>query len=114
MRSSEIRFNVELDDESVPEKIFWKATEGPSQGMEEARAVTLSIWDHEKQETLRIDLWGKEMTVEEMKRFYIDTIGGLAQSLRSATSDKYMPDEMEKLCKRLVEYMQDGEQAPKK
>ncbi|MEM1134579.1 MAG: gliding motility protein GldC [Bacteroidota bacterium] len=113
MKSSEIRFKIELDDDNFPEKIFWNASDGSSKGLEEAKAITLSIWDHFQKETLRIDLWGKDMPIDEMKRFYIDTIGGLANSLRSSTNDTFMADEMEKLCDKLVKHLQneqDGNQ----
>ena len=105
MKTSEIRFKVELDDKNVPEKIFWNATDGSSAGLEETKAVCLSIWDQVQKETLRIDLWGKEMSTDEMKRFYIDTIGGLANSLRTATNDDFMADQMDNLCKNLVEHV---------
>jgi gliding motility-associated protein GldC len=107
MKSSEIRFKIELDDKNYPEKIFWNATDGSSKGMEESKAITLSIWDQSKKETLRIDLWGKDMPVDEMKRFYIDTIGGLANSIRTATNDEFMANEMEKLCDTLVKHVQE-------
>ena len=113
MKSSEIRFKIELDDKNYPEKIFWNASDGASQGLEEAKAITMSIWDHLKKETLRIDLWGKDMPVDEMKRFYIDTIGGLANSLRNATNDEFMADEMEKLCDKLVKHIQEEEKGNK-
>jgi len=106
MKYSEIRLKVELDDDQVPEKIFWHATDGASQGLEEAKAFNLSVWDHNYQETLRIDLWSKDMPIHDMKRFVIDTIGGMANSLKTATGDEFMADEMEKLCDKLVEHVQ--------
>ncbi len=110
MKHSEIRFRVELDENNVPEQIFWEATDAPTIGLQESRAVTLSIWDHARFETMRIDLWGKQMTVEEMKRFYIDTIGGLAQSLRVATDDEFMSNAMDELCERLIAHLSEEEQ----
>jgi gliding motility-associated protein GldC len=106
MKLSEIKFNVELDDENIPEKIFWKATDSGSTGMEEAKAISIAVWDHLQKETLRIDLWGKNMPVHEMKRFYVDIIGGLANSIRTATNDNIMADQMEELCDRLVTHLQ--------
>ncbi|PWJ44248.1 gliding motility protein GldC [Sediminitomix flava] len=105
MKKSEIKFNVELDEQNVPEKIFWSATDSPSAGMEEARAITISVWDHLQKNTLRIDLWGKEMTMDDMKRFYIDTVGGLAQSMRTATGDEKLANMMDDLCKEMVEHI---------
>jgi gliding motility-associated protein GldC len=56
--------------------------------------------------TLRIDLWTKDMPVNEMKRYYIDCIGGLAQSVLSATGDEVMSQEMNALCERLVKHLE--------
>ena len=30
MRKSEINFSVELDDNNIPERIYWDATENPN------------------------------------------------------------------------------------
>ena len=48
------------------------------------------------------------MPVEEMKRFYIDCIGGLAQSALTATGDEYMAEEINGLCQRLVEHLKNA------
>ena len=45
------------------------------------------------------------MPVEDMKRFYIDCIGGLAQSALSATGDEYMAGELNAVCERLVQHL---------
>jgi gliding motility-associated protein GldC len=106
MKLSEIRFHIELDDENVPDKIFWNATDSPhGSKMEEAKAINLSIWDHQRKETLRIDLWTKDMDVLDMKRCVIDTIGGLAETIRTATDDDFMAEEMHKLCHTLVQHL---------
>ena len=105
MNFRDIRLKVELDSQNIPEKIFWKADDSPYAGLTEAAAVTLSMWDSFQKETLRIDLWAKEMPIDEMKRFYIDTIAGLAKSLKESTGDKYMSEQMEKLCDILMQYL---------
>ena len=66
--TSEIKFLVELDENRVPEKLTWSAEDGGVE-LEEAKAMMLSIWDSKVQETLRIDLWTKDMPVDEMKIF---------------------------------------------
>ena len=66
--TSEIKFLVELDTNRVPEKLTWTAQDGGVDS-EEAKAMMLSIWDAKAQETLRIDLWTKDMPVDEMKLF---------------------------------------------
>ena len=52
-----------------------------------------------------IDLWTKDMPVTEMKRFYIDTIGAMAESLNTATNDEVMVKKMRDLCEELVQYL---------
>jgi gliding motility-associated protein GldC len=37
---------------------------------EEAKAIMLSIWDSKVKESMRIDLWTKDMPVDEMKIFF--------------------------------------------
>lgn len=105
MKSSQINLAIELDDKNVPEKIRWDATDKPTPGLSETKAISLSIWDHQERNTLRIDLWTKEMPVDDMKRFYIECISGLAQSALQATGDEKMAAEMNALCESLVKYV---------
>src|SRR5690606_37780068 len=105
MKNSEINFNIELDDQNVPEKIFWNATEKEYDGLAETKSISISLWDHLQKNTMRIDLWTKDMPLAEMKRFYIDMVGGLSQSLLNATGDEFMAHEMNNLCEKLVEHL---------
>ncbi|MEK6478140.1 gliding motility protein GldC [Catalinimonas sp. 4WD22] len=107
MKKSEINLTIHLDDENVPEKIFWDATDKDDGADSAANAISLSIWDHLQKNTLRIDLWTKQMPVDEMKRFSIDTIGGIAQTILSATGDTYMSDEINELCDKLVKHVEE-------
>ena len=105
MKKSEITFTVELDQDNIPETIHWQATDQPDNSPTETKAVAISLWDHQQKNTLRIDLWAKDMPVMEMKRFYIDAIGGMAQSVLNATGDNFMSEEMQALCEKLVTYL---------
>lgn len=107
MKKSEIKFVVELDQQNVPEKIFWDATDRDEDEISETKAISLSVWDILQKNTLRIDLWTKDMPVDEMKQFCIDTIGGLAQTVLSATGDNYMSNEMNTLCEKLVKHLEE-------
>lgn len=106
MKKSTINFTVELDQNSVPEKILWDATDKPEPGISETKSISLALWDPRQKNTLRIDLWTKDMPVEEMKRFHIDCLGGLAQSVLTATGDEHMANEINALCERLVKHVQ--------
>ncbi len=102
MKKSEIKFQVELDDKSLPKAITWDASDKEGEGMESTKSISLNVWDNLNHSTLRIDLWTEEMSVVEMKRFYIDILGGMAQTILNSTGDEYMAEEIKELCDRLV------------
>ena len=106
MRKSTIQFTIDLDSNNVPEKIEWDASEKPESGLSETKAISINLWDHQQKNTMRIDLWAKDMPVDEMKRFYVDCIGGLSQSVLSSTGDEYIANEMNALCDRLAKHIQ--------
>ncbi|HCI52169.1 MAG TPA: gliding motility protein GldC [Gallionella sp.] len=86
MKTSEIKFSVTLDDKNMPQKIDWSASDGGVTSS--SRAIMLSVWDAEEKNTLRIDLWTKEMMVDEMKQFYHQTLLSMADTLERATGEK--------------------------
>lgn len=108
MKKSEIRFSIALDDQKVPEAISWTATDaGPD--IHFAKAINIALWDRDERGTMKIDLWTKEMPVDEMKRFYVDTMGAMAESIITATNDSVMATKMRNLCKELMEHIDQEE-----
>lgn len=103
MKKSTIQFVVELDQNNIPERIQWDATDKPSDVPSETKSISVSLWDSQQKNTMRIDLWTKDMPVDEMKRFYIESIGGIAQSMLTSTGDEQMANEINNLCDKLVE-----------
>ncbi len=110
MRKTSINFNIDLDEKNIPEKIQWDATDKPDAGLSETKSISIALWDHTLKNTLRIDLWAKDMPVDDMKRFYIDCLGGLSQSMLNATGDEFMASETQALCEKLVEYLKKEKQ----
>ncbi len=106
MKKSEIKFTVELDNNNVPERIVWEATDSPSGKAEETKAIALSLWDNEQRTTMRIDLWMKDMNVDDMKQFSVESIAGLAETIKNATGDEVMFNEMQELCKKLIKHLE--------
>lgn len=107
MKKSDIHFSVELDKENIPDRILWEATDAPeSDGGQDTKAISLNLWDPQEKNTLRIDLWTKDMPVDEMKRFYLDCLGGISQSLLNATGDEYMSTELNALCDKFVKHLE--------
>ena len=72
-RTSTIDFKVHLNQERMPLQIDWDATDSPLEGRKDCKAILLSIWDGEAKQALRIDLWTKEMQVDEMQHFVFQT-----------------------------------------
>lgn len=105
MKKSEINFQIDLDENSFPKAIKWDASDKEGVGMEDTKSISLNVWDNQNHSTLRIDLWTEDMSVVEMKRFYIDILGGMAQTILSSTGDEYMSEEIKDLCDRLVKHV---------
>jgi len=105
MKKSEINFTVQLDEKNVPKTIEWDATDKEGEGLESTNGISLNVWDQLNNSTLRIDLWTDQMSVAEMKRFYIDILGGMAQSILNSTGDSFMSEEIKDLCDRLVKHV---------
>jgi gliding motility-associated protein GldC len=102
---SEIKIVVELDENRVPEKLSWTARDGGVME-EESKAVMLSVWDSKAQESMRIDLWTKDMPVDEMKVFYHQTLVSMADSFERATGDKKMSETMKDFCDYFAEKLE--------
>ena len=105
MRKTQINFNIDLDKNNIPDRILWDASDKPDAAPSETKSISISLWDQNQKNTLRIDLWTKDMPVEEMKQFYIDCLGGLGQSILTSTGDEFMANETNALCERLVAHL---------
>ena len=105
MKSSDIKITVGLDENNVPDKLLWTAQDGGIE-QEEAKALLLSVWDSKAKETLRIDLWTKDMPVDEMKQFFHQTLVAMADTYQRATADEKMSDTMRDFCDYFAEKME--------
>jgi gliding motility-associated protein GldC len=85
MKQSEIKFAVTLDENNLPEKIDWSATDGGEQSA--SKSVMIALWDAKENNTLRIDLWTKDMMVDEMKQFYHQCLLSMADTFERATGE---------------------------
>ncbi len=86
---STIEIDVTLDENKIPEKLYWTAPDGGIQH-EETKALMLSVWDSNAKESLRIDLWTKDMPLDEMKIFFHQTLSAMADTFERATNDDKM------------------------
>ena len=102
---SKIELNIELDENRVPEKLHWTAKDGGISN-EEAKAMMLSVWDAKAKETLRIDLWTKDMPVDEMKQFFHQTLVEMSNTFQRATQDEKMSATMKDFCDYFAEKLE--------
>jgi len=101
-KNSKIEISVDLDDNKIPEKIVWSAEDGNIKN-KESKALFLSVWDSEKKESLRIDLWTKEMPLDEMKIFFHQTLVAMSDTFNRATQDEKMTATMKDFCDYFAE-----------
>jgi len=100
--TSEIKFTVELDENKIPEKLFWDAKDGGISN-EETKAFLISVWDSKKKETLKMDLWTKDMPLDEMKQFFHQTLLSMSDTFHKATNDEKMTATMRDFCDYFAE-----------
>ena len=103
--TSEIKFKVGLDENKIPETISWTAEDGGIENSE-SKAIMLSVWDHLQKDTLRMDLWTKDMPVDEMKQFFHQTLVSMANSFERATDDQKMSATMRDFCDYFAEKLE--------
>jgi len=83
---SEVKFEISLDENKVPDNIKWHASDA---GVEaDCKAVMMSVWDKDSQETLSLNLWTKEMSTEEMKRFFHQSFFNMIESFQKAVPNQ--------------------------
>ncbi|UMB52512.1 gliding motility protein GldC [Lutibacter sp. A80] len=103
--TSKIEFTVGLDENKVPEKLHWNAEEGGITN-EEAKALMISVWDPNTKDTLRMDLWTKDMPIDEMKQFFHQTLVSMANTFENATNDDKMAATMRDFCDYFAEKLE--------
>ncbi len=103
--TSEIKFNVGLDENKVPETIFWTAEDGGIENSE-SKALMISVWDTKQKDTLRMDLWTKDMPVDEMKQFFHQTLVSMTETFERATDDQKMSATMKDFCDYFAEKLE--------
>ena len=86
MRQTQITINVELDENHVPERMTWNAQDGGVEN-QETKATMISVWDDKAMEALRIDLWTKDMPVDQMKMFLHQIFVSLGHTYQRATGE---------------------------
>lgn len=103
--TSEIKINIELDENRVPENLSWSAVEG-GVDLEVAKAFMLSVWNSDEKATKCIELWSKDMSVDEMKIFFHQTLLSMTETFQRATGDEKMAATMQDFCDYFAEKLE--------
>jgi gliding motility-associated protein GldC len=99
MRQSSINIEVLLDADRVPEQISWNATDTTAESARKAKAMMLAFWDGADKTAMRIDLWTKDMMVDEMADFFYQTFMTMAETYYRATQDQALVNDMKQFAK---------------
>jgi gliding motility-associated protein GldC len=99
MNKSTITIDIQLDEQKVPDQINWSATDSTADMMQPAKAMMVAFWDAQEKAALRIDLWTKDMMVDEMADFYYQTFMGMADTFLRATQNQELVAEMKQNAK---------------
>ncbi|AZB20683.1 gliding motility protein GldC [Kaistella haifensis] len=102
MKKTQITIDVELDENHVPEKMMWHAQDGGIE-KEETKATMISVWDDKKMEALRIDLWTKEMPVDQMKMFLHQILISMSHTYQRATGEEDVAAWMEEIAEEFAQ-----------
>ena len=92
-----LKFEVELDENYLPVNIEMEESDG-SIHQENIKALMISAWAAQTKETLRIDLWTKDMPVHDMFIMYHQTMIGMAASLEKATGEGKLAGALRDYC----------------
>ncbi len=96
-----------LDDARVPEQITWSASDTTAETDNKAKAMMISFWDSTDKTALRIDLWTKDMMVDEMADFYYQTFMTMAETFQRATQDVELVSDMKEYAKNFYAKFRD-------
>ena len=94
MNQSTIKIDVLLDANKVPQQISWSATDSSTDTDQKAKAMCIAFWDGTDKTALRIDLWTKDMMIDEMADFYYQMFSTMADTFERSTRQKELSDDI--------------------
>ncbi len=106
MKRAEIKLTIDLDDNNVPQHIMWESTDSQNKEAVPVKSMMLALWDHNYRNTLRIDLWTNDMPVDEMKRFFYETLLTMGDSFLRATGEKNIVEDLRDYCAHFADKME--------
>jgi len=105
MKRAEIKLIVDLDDNNIPQNITWESTDSQNKDAVPVKSFMLALWDHNYKNTMRIDLWTNDMPVDEMKRFFFETLQTMGDSFLRATGETNIVEDLRDYCAHFADKM---------
>jgi|TARA_B100000809_G_C14786288_1_gene404893 gliding motility-associated protein GldC len=97
MKKSTLKFDLELDENNLPKKIIMNSSDNQAKDVL-LKSVMIAGWDAETKETLRVDLWTKDMMVNEMFIMYHQTLVSMANTLEKSTGHDKLAGALKDYC----------------
>ncbi|MCO6498689.1 MAG: gliding motility protein GldC [Chitinophagaceae bacterium] len=114
MKESYINIKVTLDQDKVPHDIQWSATDSTAQDTQHAKAMLLAFWDDNEKSALRIDLWNKDMTMDEMADFFYQVLVTMGDTFNRATGKAELVNDLKKFANEFHSKYEELEYGEKK
>jgi len=97
MIKKDLNFEVDLDENHLPISIEMNASD-VAVNQKDIKALMISAWAAKNQETLRIDLWTKDMPLNDMFIMYHQTMMAMATTLEKATGQEKLAGALRDYC----------------
>jgi gliding motility-associated protein GldC len=104
-KTSSNKVDVGTNENAVPVRMKWTAEDGNIDNRE-TTAMFLSMWDPKEKNTMKMDLWTKDMSVEEMKQFFHQTLVTMADTFERATGENLISEDLRDYCYHFAQKME--------
>ena len=92
-----LKFEVELDENNLPNSIKMLEDQENNSAID-LKALMIAAWDAKRKETLRVDIWTKDMPVNDMFILYHQNMMGMATSLEKSTGQDKLAQALRDYC----------------
>ncbi len=104
VKTSEIHLKIGMNENNLPVRMNWSAQDGDVKDAE-AKAFLLSLWDPAAKNTMKVDLWTKDMSIEEMKQFFHQTLLTMSDTFEKATGEHNICEDLRDYCYHFADKM---------
>ena len=107
MHKSSVNIDILLDPEKIPESITWSASDSNADIAQKAKAMCIAFWDGADKTAMRIDLWTKDMMVDEMGEFFYQMLFTMSDTFSRATKNTALAQELKDFSNSFIKKFRD-------